>query len=207
MLLWFLLLALLASGLCKEDYHLTPLRCPKSWEVFLRQLQDIELLLSQGQAPRARLLLSAALEDVLGPGVGSASQVRSALEDCAVGLGAALRLGAMSHFGDPAVPDASSEVQVAALEVALRLQHLAAGWLIYAYNGPAEHQDSFIDESLWPIHSNTFGDEHRSVAALLKSLKASTPSQTAADARQKARCLAVFCSSSEMLKVKGIYKS
>ena len=38
-----------------------------------------------------------------------------------VGLGAALRLSALS--------------QRRALEVALRLQHLAAGWLIYAYNG------------------------------------------------------------------------
>jgi hypothetical protein len=52
-----------------------------------------------------------------------------------VGLGAALRLSALSHGSDPAVRVASSSVQRRALEVALRLQHLAAGWLIYAYNG------------------------------------------------------------------------
>ncbi|CAJ1458533.1 unnamed protein product, partial [Effrenium voratum] len=34
-------------------------------------------------------------------------------------------------------------------------------------------QDAFIDESPWPISSARFGDEHRSVAQLLRELKAS----------------------------------
>lgn len=91
-----------------------------------------------------------------------------------MGIAAALRLSAMAHYGDPAVREASRHVQIQALEVALCLQHLAAGWLIYAYNGPADHRDSFIDESLWPITSGTFGDEHRSVAQLLSELRASS---------------------------------
>ena len=51
-----------------------------------------------------------------------------------VGLGSAFRLNALAHVADPLIRR-DVEVQQLAMEVALRFQHLAAGWLIYAYNG------------------------------------------------------------------------
>ena len=51
-----------------------------------------------------------------------------------VGLGSALRLNALAHVADPWIRR-DVKVQQLAMEVALRFQHLAAGWLIYAYNG------------------------------------------------------------------------
>ncbi|CAE7327961.1 DNAH1, partial [Symbiodinium necroappetens] len=138
----------------RAEFLRTTLRCPSSW------------------------VLSLSVTHVLGENAdayGAAVAVQRALEDCAVGMGAAFRLLAMSHYGDPVVRDAETEVQVAALEVALRMQHLASGWLIYAYNVAALHHDSFIDDSAWPITSHEFGDEHRSVANLLGNLRAQLP--------------------------------
>eukprot|EP00435_Cladocopium_sp_Y103_P028929 s186_g7.t1 len=182
--------AALASQWDAEFYR-SPLRCPSvPWQHFLSQLKEAETLLRHGNAWEARQLLSHsdrdawslpgdALTDALGPGSGDPVKLRAALTECAVGLGAALRLGALAHVSDPAVRGAASEVQRRALEVALRLQHLAAGWLIYAYNGPARHRDAFIDASLWPINSADFGDEHRSVAALLQQLTGPMPERRA----------------------------
>ena len=168
----------------QADFLLTPLRCPASWEQLLSDLNQAEALLSSGAAPEARQLLGQAVTRALGSG---AESLHRALEDCAVGLGAAFRLLAMSHYGDPIVREAEAEVQIAALEVALRMQHLASGWLIYAYNVAARHQDSFIDGSAWPIRSNEFGDEHRSVAALLGKLRAELPAATRPDVKPSTR--------------------
>lgn len=57
-----------------------------------------------------------------------------------VGLGSALRLNALAHVADPLIRR-DVEVQQLAMEVALRFQHLAAGWLIYAYNGNLAPQE------------------------------------------------------------------
>ena len=171
------------------DFLRTPLRCPPSWERLLSDLSDAKTLLEVGEAPEARRLLSRAVVHALGEDSDrkQAASLQRALEDCAVGLGAAFRLLAMSHYGDPVVREAETQVQVAALEVALRMQHLASGWLIYAYNYAARHHDSFIDDSAWPIRSNEFGDEHRSVAALLGNLRAELPSTTRPDVKPSTR--------------------
>ena len=162
----------------RAEFLRTTLRCPSSWEPLLSDLKHAKTLLSAGEAPEARKVLSLSVAHVLGEDAdayGAAVALQRALEDCAVGMGAAFRLLAMSHCGDPVVRDAETEVQVAALEVALRMQHLASGWLIYAYNVAALHHDSFIDDSAWPITSHEFGDEHRSVANLLGNLRAQLP--------------------------------
>ena len=176
---WLRLVAdLSARSESRAEFLRTALRCPASWEPLLSELKHAKTLLSAGEAPEARRVLSQSVAQVLGEdadaGVRAAS-LQHALEDCAVGMGAAFRLLAMSHYGDPVVRDAGTEVQVAALEVALRMQHLASGWLIYAYNVAALHHDSFIDDSAWPITSHEFGDEHRSVANLLGNLRAQLP--------------------------------
>ena len=84
-----------------------------------------------------------------------------------VGLGAALRLSALSHVSDPVVRGASSFVQRRALEVALRLQHLAAGWLIYAYNGDLDlHCGGSIfiicgDETLFVLNGKSIKNDEK----------------------------------------------
>ena len=171
----------------QADFLRTSLRCPSSWEPLLLDLKDADTLLSHGEAPQARQVLSRAVSRALEEDLEllepvelrsrafvRAASLRRALEECAVGMGTAFRLLAMSHYGDPKVRDAETKVQVAALEVALRMQHIASGWLIYAYN-VAQHRDSFIDDSAWPIRSQEFGDEHRSVAATLRALRAQLP--------------------------------
>ncbi|CAE7390598.1 Dnah1 [Symbiodinium sp. CCMP2592] len=185
----------------RAEFLRTALRCPSSWEPFLSELKHAKTLLSAGEAPEARRVLSQSVAQVLGEDADAsvrAASLQRALEDCAVGMGAAFRLLAMSHYGDPVVRDAGTEVQVAALEVALRMQHLASGWLIYAYNVAALHHDSFIDDSAWPITSHEFGDEHRSVANLLGNLRAQLPdNRRAADPGTRAHgltvCLVTIC--------------
>eukprot|EP00931_Biecheleriopsis_adriatica_P047479 TRINITY_DN27377_c0_g1_i1.p1 TRINITY_DN27377_c0_g1~~TRINITY_DN27377_c0_g1_i1.p1 ORF type:complete len:186 (+),score=37.88 TRINITY_DN27377_c0_g1_i1:110-667(+) len=158
MLIWLGVLSVVAELQDENrDFLRTPLRCPDSWQILLSDTQQAGALLATGQASAARKLLGSAVSGVLGEGpTGSASpqSVYRALEDCAVGMGAAYRMLAMAHFGDPAVREGLPSVKTAALEIALRLQHLAAGWLIYAYNEPAKFDDAFIDDSLWPINSN-----------------------------------------------------
>ncbi|CAE7602727.1 DNAH1 [Symbiodinium sp. CCMP2456] len=185
----------------RAEFLRTTLRCPSSWEPLLSDLKHAKTLLSAGEAPEARRVLSLSVAHVLGEDAdayGAAVALQRALEDCAVGMGAAFRLLAMSHYGDPVVRDAETEVQVAALEVALRMQHLASGWLIYAYNVAALHHDSFIDDSAWPITSHEFGDEHRSVANLLGNLRAQLPTKRVdADPGTRAHgltvCLVTIC--------------
>ncbi len=55
------------------------------------------------------------------------------------------------------------------MAVALRLQQLAAGWLIHAYNGQAAHDVDFIDSSAWPIDSVEFDGEQLGVRGALKA--------------------------------------
>lgn len=171
-----------ANDFVLEDFHHSPLRCPASWHGFLLQLQGAEALLGANRAAEAREKLGDAISSVLGTGSGESELLRKALTECAVGLGSAFRLNALAHVADPLIRR-DVEVQQLAMEVALRFQHLAAGWLIYAYNGPARHRDAFIDDSLWPINSHQFGEEHRAVAAFLKEHRSIEPQPSTAVTR------------------------
>eukprot|EP00933_Yihiella_yeosuensis_P014471 TRINITY_DN12974_c0_g2_i2.p1 TRINITY_DN12974_c0_g2~~TRINITY_DN12974_c0_g2_i2.p1 ORF type:complete len:451 (-),score=64.12 TRINITY_DN12974_c0_g2_i2:359-1711(-) len=134
--------------------------------------------MSSGDAIGARRTLADALGTVLGETVGrseitggSREAVRSALSECPMGVAAALRVLALAHFADPLVLHASKAVQIAALDIALRFQQLASGWLIYCFNEHAKHNLAFIDDSDWPINSDEFGDEQRMVQSMLANLR------------------------------------
>ena len=88
---WLRLVAdLSARSESRAEFLRTALRCPASWEPLLSELKHAKTLLSAGEAPEARRVLSQSVAQVLGEdadaGVRAAS-LQHALEDCAVGMG------------------------------------------------------------------------------------------------------------------------
>eukprot|EP00927_Polykrikos_kofoidii_P051675 TRINITY_DN45466_c0_g1_i1.p1 TRINITY_DN45466_c0_g1~~TRINITY_DN45466_c0_g1_i1.p1 ORF type:complete len:451 (+),score=31.73 TRINITY_DN45466_c0_g1_i1:69-1421(+) len=143
-----------------------PLRCPEEerWFTLLDQVKRSMELIEAGQAASARPILADAIED--------ASRDLHAAFECPIGLGAAHRALALTHIQDPLAQ--TSIYWAGALEIALRFQQLAEGWLIYAYNHQASHSSAFIDSSAWPISTQRKTDEHRVVTKALSDLGGQT---------------------------------
>lgn len=157
----FVLGAVSAATIGSASVGEAPLRCPTDsdqWPNLLAQVRrGLALLLEAGDGRGARELLAGAVD--------SATADLDAAFACPVGVAAAFRALALAHGTDPAVLSGAS--RGLALQVALRLQQLAAGWLIYAYNVHAHHDAAFIDDSAWPIKSMEFDYEHLFIARVL----------------------------------------
>lgn len=154
-----LMLLLLMVGPAMGQGAGLPLRCPESdprWRSLLSEVNHGVMLFQQRDFPAMRAVLAEAIR--------LATQDLHAAFQCSIGLATAYRVLALAHIGDGAL---QGRALLRAAHVALRLQHLANSWLIYAYNEDAHHDLSYIDGSAWPLTTREFDEEHHTTREIV----------------------------------------
>lgn len=146
------------AGCLADPGQSLPLRCQEDpkWRTLLAELSQGILLFQRGEYAVMRIALADAIKH--------ATDDLPAAFHCSIGLASAYRVLALAHGGDPAL---QGRAFLRAAHVALRLQHLANMWLIYAYNEEAHHDVAYIDGSAWPITTREFDAEHHTMRQIV----------------------------------------